>query len=52
MRVFVEWEYLFDLVNLLHLILVPWEWEELVADQVKEQEGEQGEQVCQDCPLP
>ena len=48
----MEREYLLDLVNLLHLILVPWEWEELVADQVKEQEGEQGEQVCQDCPLP
>jgi hypothetical protein len=52
MRVFVEREYLLDLVNLLHLILVPWEWEELGADQVKGQEGVQGEHVYQDCPLP
>ena len=52
MKVFAEREYLYDLVNLLHLILVQWDLEELVEDQVKEQEVVQGEQVCQKSPLP
>jgi len=52
MKVFAEREYLYDLVNLLNLILVPWDLEVLVEDQVKEQEVGQGEQVCQEFSRP
>ena len=52
MKVFAEREYLYDLVNLLQLILVPWDLEELAEDQVKEQEVGQGEKVCQEFPRP
>ena len=52
MKVFAEREYLYDLVNLLHLILVQWDLEELVEDQVKEQEVGQGGQIYQEFPRP